>query len=312
MADADVILRSPDLVNFRVHMLILKILSSVWQDMFKIVAGRDGKRKRNHEGGDGLPVITMNEDSRTIAKLLRLCYPVEDPVLDTLVSTLSVLLAARKYKMQAVYKILKETLMKFAQAEPLRVYCVAYTNDCHTGMRQAARLALRQQSLEYVEELAEIPAGEYFRLLHYVGECKVAVHTIIAKLFDSARQSVSLCESCKSWGNGELDHVKSHFPRVDSKKWWVMYFAETAQRLELILNTKLVDHIELFGNAAISAGSCKKCRCIVLTLLQNWSRPLSIAEAVEKEIDNVSAVIYSSDINNCIHMLDAGNLRSRL
>ncbi|KAH8990394.1 hypothetical protein EDB86DRAFT_1772940 [Lactarius hatsudake] len=68
--DANVIIRSSDQVNFRVHKSLLAMSSSLFDDLFSLPQPPDG------EIVDGLPVVQLPEDANLLNILVSLIYPV--------------------------------------------------------------------------------------------------------------------------------------------------------------------------------------------------------------------------------------------
>jgi hypothetical protein len=83
------VIRSSDGIDFRVHRLIISLASANLLDQVS-------------SGQDSLPVVNIPENSRTLAKLLELCYPVDGTDWGSLDSTLAILQAAAKYQMKKV------------------------------------------------------------------------------------------------------------------------------------------------------------------------------------------------------------------
>ncbi|KAF9811479.1 hypothetical protein IEO21_06595 [Rhodonia placenta] len=159
--DADVVLRTSDMVDFYVHVVILRIASPFFKDMFSLPQPRSG-------GLDAPEIIPVAEDSKTLDCLLRMSYPIEEPLLTDLGLVGSVLEAAMKYQMDTSVKKLRRMLSAFSN--PLRVYTIA----CTCRLEKEAQLAAQewvedQQSAvtDYIDEMDSIPAGSYFRLLHF-------------------------------------------------------------------------------------------------------------------------------------------------
>ncbi|KAF9820564.1 hypothetical protein IEO21_01267 [Rhodonia placenta] len=160
-ADADVTIRSSNAVDFRVHSNILVIASPFFESMFSF--------PQPCVSTDNLDVVEITEDSRTLDTILRICYPVLDPEINTLGLARSSLQAALKYDMQAAIIFCKRALQGFIPAEPLRVYAIACLLGTETGARKAAIEAVSQGAVSgnYIAELEELPAGCYHRLLRY-------------------------------------------------------------------------------------------------------------------------------------------------
>jgi hypothetical protein len=93
MQGADVILRSSDLVSFRVHKSTLVISSPFFNHKFSIPQPLDG------EVIDGLPVVHVSENSELLHSLLTLLYPIPSVMPDSYEKTLAFLSASQKYDM---------------------------------------------------------------------------------------------------------------------------------------------------------------------------------------------------------------------
>ena len=101
-ANADIIIRTADDVDFHVHRIILILASPFFEDMFSLPQGPSTSTLE-------LPVIDVSEPSHTWDALLRICYPCTDPVLEDLGDITTLLEAAAKYQVAHV-----ETTAKLA------------------------------------------------------------------------------------------------------------------------------------------------------------------------------------------------------
>jgi hypothetical protein len=68
--DANIIIRSSDFVDFRVHKSVLTMTSPFFNDLLSLPQPSDS------ETFDGLPVIQLSEDSEILNTLVSLLYPV--------------------------------------------------------------------------------------------------------------------------------------------------------------------------------------------------------------------------------------------
>ncbi|TFK48561.1 hypothetical protein OE88DRAFT_1664459 [Heliocybe sulcata] len=173
---ADVILRSTDNVDFRVHKGILAIASPFFSDMFALGKGAGEPAKPvSSEDSDGLEVIPMMaEDSEVLDKLLRFSYPVSPPALHTLDELKPVLTAALKYQFELAVECLRSTLVSstFLSKEPLRVFAIARQHGLDKETSVVAPYVLRQGLPgPFVDELKEIPASALHRLWELQRRC---------------------------------------------------------------------------------------------------------------------------------------------
>ncbi|OCH85819.1 hypothetical protein OBBRIDRAFT_739184, partial [Obba rivulosa] len=168
--DADIIVRSSDKVDFPVRKCFLAAASAVFEAMLSL------PQPENTSAPNGLPVVELVEDSRTLDIILRLSYPI-DTVLpaDFIDHARSVLETTHKYAFDGVLERIKRRLhtSRILEREPLRMYTIA----CSLGMEDIARSAARQTlrcdpfDFPHVPELRHITAAPYSRLLQYHRAC---------------------------------------------------------------------------------------------------------------------------------------------
>jgi hypothetical protein len=68
--DANLIIRSSDLVDFQVHKAVLALASPFFKDLLSLPQPSDS------ESIDGLPVVHLSEDSELLNSLVSILYPV--------------------------------------------------------------------------------------------------------------------------------------------------------------------------------------------------------------------------------------------
>nr|VWO94656.1 DNA ligase (EC [Ganoderma boninense] len=154
---ADVVIRSPDGVHFRVRSAIISEASPVFSVMLtsdQIERTTDGKR-----------LLVVAEDSTVLDPLLRLCYPVTDPVFADLKDVRLVLAAAMKYQMTEACTLLKKQLRSYMDDQPLRVWASACLLRFEEEAKAAA-LALfgKEFPVKAPPEFEQVSSGDYFRL----------------------------------------------------------------------------------------------------------------------------------------------------
>ena len=144
---ADIILRSSDNIDFRVFRLFLSLASPFFETLFDIPQPAD--ENENQEVRDGLAVVPVTEDSKTLDALLRFCYPctlADDPKLEVLQDAMEVLEAARKYSLDVIEKKARQAMAspKILEAEPLRCFAVAHRGRLREETLLAAKYTLSQ------------------------------------------------------------------------------------------------------------------------------------------------------------------------
>ncbi|KAI5992315.1 hypothetical protein F5J12DRAFT_460768 [Pisolithus orientalis] len=177
---ADVILRSSDGVDFRVFRLFLSLASPFFETLFDLPQPSE-ETDTDMEIKDGLPVIPVSEDSKTLDSLLRFCYPctlAEDPVLEDFREIIDVLDAAKKYSLDAIQQAVRKSLFipKILETNSLRCFAIA----CRTRMQDECELAAKYTLQEplipgWFEEIELITSAELLSLLTYHQKCSSAV-----------------------------------------------------------------------------------------------------------------------------------------
>jgi hypothetical protein len=182
-APHDIILCSKDGVNFYVYKNILSLASPFFQDMFTLPQPMLPSIETDM-------TILVTEDSQTLDRLLRLLYPVPDPILKDVKDTSDVLEATIKYDMEEATALMRATLLTFVNDKPLQVYAVACSQMLEKEARAAAvswkakcpkvyskpdrygtfpDWSSTSAAVSYPPEMAVgMSAGAYFRLLRFV------------------------------------------------------------------------------------------------------------------------------------------------
>ena len=157
--DANLIVRSSDFVDFRVHKPVLAMASPFFKDLLSLPQPSDS------ESVEGLPVVQLPEGSELLNSLVSMLYPVRtvipnscDEVLYLLViwsttipnsyyKVLYLLAACQKYEMTSVQKFIRDevSLGEFPApkgAEAFRAYAIAAKKGLVPEMEKAAHQTL--------------------------------------------------------------------------------------------------------------------------------------------------------------------------
>ncbi|KZP14253.1 hypothetical protein FIBSPDRAFT_690376, partial [Athelia psychrophila] len=141
-AEADIILRSSDNVEFRVLKFFLSRASSFFRGMFDLP---QGVASSDQEMRDAIPVITLAEPASIINHLLRCCYPLTDIGginFENVDDLFAVVQAARKYDVVVVDAIARSAITAFTSSRPMDVYAIAVQCKWEKKARYAARQCL--------------------------------------------------------------------------------------------------------------------------------------------------------------------------
>jgi hypothetical protein len=163
-SDADIIFRTSDGVEFKLHKQILIMASAI----LEAIAER-ADTQRDSATTLVIPAVNVSETYPVFDTLIRYCYPVVGPRPSTLEEIRPVLSAATKYGIQAAIEPLTNLLLGFVDTHPVRVYAIACLNGLEDIARKAARFAARGVSEEEMNfvELELLPADVYWSFLVY-------------------------------------------------------------------------------------------------------------------------------------------------
>ncbi|OJT10902.1 hypothetical protein TRAPUB_12586 [Trametes pubescens] len=170
---ADVVIRSCDLVEFRVRSHILMEASPVLETMLAQPPPPHQQpapawaRKQTSSS----PVLELQEDGQTLEMLLRICYPIVSPESYASPGEVeSALRAAMKYEMALPIKVLGDYVKStIAPDSPLQAWAIA----CRLGLEylatHAAQESLYHSDIDFagLGNMEGITAGQYYRLMEY-------------------------------------------------------------------------------------------------------------------------------------------------
>lgn len=300
--DADVILRSSDKepVDFRVFKLFLSLASPFFAMIFTLPQPNSPLYMEEHE--DGVPVIQMSEEQRTLHLLLQFCYPIallDVPRLSSLQELQSIAQAAFKFEMDGVIKFTKKALVepRFLESQPLRVFAIACRFGWVAEAKIAARYTLREPmaSSTYFEELTQITAAAYHRLQQY--------HRICGEVAASrARMQPALAEFDDEWiwivchrcpGTGLRMRRDTGYP--DSRKWFVEWIQDVAVELQERPWGVAAKKFDLREKAVSKAQHCPTCGSRAATDLEMFAEILAVE--IERELASVRAAILTQVIS---------------
>jgi hypothetical protein len=191
--DADVVIRVADTLDFRVHKLMLSLVSPFFKTMFTVP-------QPPTDTPDTLPHIDVHESVKAWENILRTIYPMPNPVIDDLHDLESLLLAATKYEMQSVIDAYKMKFEDpgFIQQDPMHLYAIA----CKCGFDDQAKYVARNaESLTVIrrspdDDLNGLTVSSYRRLVSFLVERDNELNLILEKGWTSFD---SYCTCVKPW-----------------------------------------------------------------------------------------------------------------
>ena len=139
--DASLILRSSDLVDFRVHKSLLAMASPVFKDLLSLPQPSDS------EPVDGLSVVQLPEDAELLRNLVSILYPVCPVTPNSYDKVLYLLAACQKYDMVQVQSFIRAEVNRGSFPVPVgteafRAYAIASSKGLIPETEDAARRTL--------------------------------------------------------------------------------------------------------------------------------------------------------------------------
>ena len=171
LPDANIIIRSSDQVNFRVHKSLLAVSSPFFKDLLSLPQPPDD------ELIDGLPVVALPEDAGLLNSLVSLLYPTPPMIPNSYQEVFALLAVCQKYEMESVQSIIRAaikvgTFPAPVQAEGFSAYAMASGMGLVPEAEDAARLTLGQpMTFESLgEELRSFKGRAVCDLIRYRGK----------------------------------------------------------------------------------------------------------------------------------------------
>ena len=198
MPDANVILRSCDLVDFRVHKSILATSSPFFDDLFSLPQPSD------HDVVGELPVVHLPEDAEVLNSLVAMLYPVPLELPNSVDKILTLLAACQKYDMTTVQssiraEVNRRGLLSPTGAEAFRVFAMACRKRLIPEMKAAARLTLDHPiTFEYLGEALRSFEGWALLDLSLFHQCwKNSVTSCLVEFFKSRNGPSQIWDDCQ-------------------------------------------------------------------------------------------------------------------
>ncbi|KAI0040310.1 hypothetical protein FA95DRAFT_1566498 [Auriscalpium vulgare] len=275
--DADVILRSSELVDFHVHKALLALSSPLFRTMFTL----------DQAPGASLPVVDMAENTKTIAALLDFIYPSSPicaPISFVLIERLFE--ATHKYAMDGIFATLRSFLCahydnRSAIAEnPFRAYALACKYGLKDEALRAARLTLNgdMSFKAYEQDLDALASGaSLHRLSVYRGRCRTVTAVCMdyaatgksasSRVWTSSATAAASLVPCPGKTGAQSQSMLARFLGV-RVAWWVAYLNDLARRVrtgEIAPGETVAfdeeSFLEVFRKHAFEPGQpkCEKC-----------------------------------------------------
>jgi hypothetical protein len=174
----------------------------------------------SNEMRDGLPVVEVTEEKKTLEILLSMSYPMaaaNPPVVDALEEAVSLLEAAIKYDFVKAEKKAREWLIapQILEEDPVRVYMIACRYRLKDEAMVAARSTLGWPIFDRPDEpeLEHVTGAQLCRLFRYNQACQAAMKRVIEDMspqFPCCRVcSHEWCHEFPEVGFGEVEVITS-------------------------------------------------------------------------------------------------------
>ncbi|KAH9017243.1 hypothetical protein EDB85DRAFT_2096539 [Lactarius pseudohatsudake] len=168
---SDIVLRSYDPHDFRVHKLYIVICSPVLRELIQSVSNISDLP--HGEKQEPLPVVKLPESKATLYSLLTFIFPVAPILPSTTEKIMELLAVAQKYQMNSVMTHIRGAISRqdppFLRPETaLHIYFLAQQHDLRQEAVQAARVTLRlSMTIEDLGDKLEVPGmtGAYLHEL---------------------------------------------------------------------------------------------------------------------------------------------------
>ncbi|KAJ3486435.1 hypothetical protein NLI96_g4245 [Meripilus lineatus] len=289
--DADLIIRSNDNVDFRVYKVILAKASPLFKDMFTLPSPSPSIRQQylQDEYQNGVPIITLAEDAPSIDLLLRFCYPIENPSLDTFEDIETVLELGTKYDIEILINASQKALHHLEDASALKVFVLACRFKLPDLAQRAAKLTLNRPILTnsmkppFPPELHHISAMTFCILVDYHHRCS-RVASALASNYTWVEDTgiVVICSNCCAQSRTFRYKSGGRFPAAS---WYTDYMDRAGAALNDRPCGGTVVDPGLLEPSLQRASQCTLCGPYALVGLHKLS--MRFAEEVDNAISKV-------------------------
>lgn len=299
--DANVVLRSSDNVDFKVHKHIIKLASPVLAAFISLAPSPPpppSASRRHHMRR----IVELSDPSEFLDMFLRFVYPVPEPLL-ALDDVATVLELSHKYDSSTVTSRMRTHLLRpeFLESDPLQVYALASFAGMDDVVQIAARHTLPHPPPRpaHLTEKRMLPGAALLRLLDYRQRC-VAAATRVARIENATvpwwlqlqwQRFCFLSEcgwECAKLPRRTLKWRKRLHECVEVPEYWIEYMNAVGTALGDTLDPAVARDRELLRQAAEKAAGCSKCAGRVVWDLQEFGEILE--DAIGEAIAGVSTI----------------------
>jgi hypothetical protein len=170
--DGDIILKSSDGVELRVHKLMLRLASPVFASMLEMPEPASIVEPGQPQ------TVELEETASTLDNLLRCAYPFGNKLLIEDIDQLVTLLrAANKYELECAITVLHQEMIRLVPLNPLKCYAIAV----RFGVLAAAQASVRRivkmpphlaTHRDLPREFRELTVNQYAHLENFCQTCR--------------------------------------------------------------------------------------------------------------------------------------------
>ncbi|KAH9990647.1 hypothetical protein BJV74DRAFT_421445 [Russula compacta] len=285
--DADIVIQSCDLINFRVHKLVLIMSSSFFDVMFSLPQTSD------KEVVDGLPVLHLSEDAEVLECLLTMLYPIPSVVPDSYDKALTLLAASQKYDMVGIQSRIRaeiqiRNLSTLTGAEVFRAYAISSRGELPSERETLARLTLDfPMTLESLcDELPSFEGWALRDLVRFRKRCRDNLISCIQSFLDYAQPPSNIWTAC-----ADTTSMRKSSSSGPPSPWLTQIFQRHLTELGQAFTSPLLNSSSIRGeylsalHAHISSSRCTSCAKVHALNGETFCKELEdkLALAVSKE-----------------------------
>ena len=175
VCDANIIIQSSDLVNFRVNQRIFAMSSPFFDDLFSLPQPQSSYK----EVVDGLPVVRLPENAEVLSSLITMVYPIPSELPNSYDKALTLLATSQKYEMVGVQsrirgEIQTRTFPTLTGVETFRSYAISSGGQLPSEAEKLAHLTLEfPMTFEYLcDELPSFQGWALRDLVNFRKRCR--------------------------------------------------------------------------------------------------------------------------------------------
>jgi hypothetical protein len=297
MSDADLIIQSSDLVDFRIHKLVLSSASPFFSDMFSL------PQPPNGDTIDGLPVVHLSEDAEVLHSLLTMLYPIPSVVLNSYDKAVALLAASHKYDMVGVQSRIRTEIQSGKSPTTtgpvaFRAYAIASASGggLKLEMESSARLTLDfPLTFEYIcNELHLFEGRALCELISFRKRCRESLVSCFQSFLDFGNPPFNIWMSCTDQSL-HLCSVTGHSP-----PWLTNFFQQYLTELGQAFTKPLPNPLNIREQYLIALQghitSYSRLSCIACTKVHTME-----GEKFSKELENRLAQAISEVGNSFIY-----------